>query len=140
MKKKSEFGLSAFFPECFCDQHEVVVVHPDLFSVPGEVEEHRGKGLIYLPVGTPVAFLEDTATHHVMKKRPDGLVGKTAVVARYFALCHGNRLQRIAPFLACRRKCILHFRRHATRVPAPAYPVAPPFSENRIKSTDQAAV
>src|SRR5579885_3073623 len=97
MQEESDLALTRHLPQVLGDQHQMIVMHPyEVFAVRG-MPGSRSKLPIHSFVDFPVIGIEVAPRWHVVKQRPNDLVGEAPVELRNFVFGENNSLQLVGP-------------------------------------------
>src|SRR5438445_510486 len=97
MEKETNPGSAARFSQISPHQHQVIVVGPDEVLGGGCFHRRLCELAVYALIKLPIFRVEVAARWHVVKQRPDDLIGEAGIELRYFLLRQRNSLKPIRP-------------------------------------------
>src|SRR5579864_7084072 len=93
MEEESGVHRRANFPQVLPHKHQVIIMGPDQVFTARHFGSRLGEPSVYSLVNFPEFRIKVTARWHVMKQRPDNLVGESRVELGNFIARKGYALE-----------------------------------------------
>ncbi len=137
VQEKGQLIPHSQLPQMRSDQHQLVIVDPYEIIGSGICGDNCGEFLVDRLISLPLGQIKTTETEQVVKQRPDGRVGKAAIIALHFIFTERHRNQLITLlFFKLMQQAFQGGIRIAT---GPADPDAVIFAHHRCQGGDQTA-